>query len=92
MPFYDDQSLNVALEQYGMRYVRSIFKDYYNNIWLAFSEGGVGSINASTGKFTRLDYPEKVKGNTEPFVGTAMGTFGFHQTMMGYIACNWTMI
>nr|WP_278705023.1 helix-turn-helix domain-containing protein [Bacteroides intestinalis] len=60
--FYDDQSLNVALEQYGMRYVRSIFKDYYNNIWLAFSEGGVGSINASTGKFTRLDYPEKVKG------------------------------
>ena len=60
--FYDDQPLNVALEQYGMRYVRSIFKDYYNNIWLAFSEGGVGSINASTDKFTRLDYPEKVKG------------------------------
>ncbi len=60
--FYDDQSLNAALEQYGMRYVRSIFKDYYNNIWLAFSEGGVGCINASTGKFTRLGYPEKVKG------------------------------
>ena len=60
--FYDNQSLNIALEQYGMRYVRSIFKDYYNNIWLAFSEGGVGCINTSTGQFTRLDYPEKVKG------------------------------
>lgn len=59
--FRDDLSLNRTLDQYGMRYVRSVFKDTQNNIWLAFSEGGVGYIHAVDGKFRRLKFPEKIK-------------------------------
>lgn len=57
--FYDDKSLSDTLDTYGMRFVRSTFKDNYNNIWFAFLEG-VGAINTKTGKFSRLNIPENI--------------------------------
>lgn len=57
--YYDNKTLNDTLNAYGMRYVRSTFRDQNNNIWLAFSES-VGVINPSNNKFTRIDFPSSI--------------------------------
>lgn len=44
-------------QQYGMRFVRSYYKDVYGNIWMAFNEGGVGVWIVKSQTFEHLDWP-----------------------------------
>ena len=52
--FFENKMLNDSLNKYEMKYVRSSYKDTDGNIWLAFSEGGVGVIDATDEKFHKL--------------------------------------
>ncbi len=53
--FYENKSVNDTLNKYQMKYVRSSFKDQNGNIWLAFSEGGIGVLDYATGNLLRLN-------------------------------------
>ncbi|WP_300600763.1 two-component regulator propeller domain-containing protein [Niabella sp.] len=57
--FYDSKKLSDTLNTYGMRYVRSGFRDEQDNIWIAFSES-VGVIRPSDGSFTRIHFPSTI--------------------------------
>lgn len=65
--FFDNEVLNESLQKYGMKYVRSSFRDTENNIWLAFSEGGVGVLNTESGQLQQLN--------------TGRGTHSKHRTI-----------
>lgn len=43
---------------YGMRFVRSYYKDTAGNIWMAFNEGGVGVWINSKQAFEHLNWPD----------------------------------
>ncbi len=56
--FREDKNVNDTLHKYQMKYVRSSFLDENGDIWLAFSEGGVGILNKSDEILYRLNLNE----------------------------------
>ncbi|ADY53943.1 two component transcriptional regulator, AraC family [Pseudopedobacter saltans DSM 12145] len=70
--FYDDKKLSDTLNTYGMRYVRSGFRDQQQNIWIAFSES-VGVINTFNGDFTRVIFPPTITPHYRAIVRDAKG-------------------
>lgn len=57
--FREDKSINDTLQKYQMKYVRSSYRDEAGDIWLAFSEGGVGVLNKSDNNLYRLNFNGK---------------------------------
>lgn len=56
--FHDHPQFNDSLAKYGMKYVRDSFRDADENVWLAFSEGGIGVIDTANERFHKLRFPQ----------------------------------
>jgi len=71
--FYENKHVNDTLAKYSMKYVQSSFKDREGNLWLAFSEGGVGVLNSADGTLYKINFNQNADSRHRCIVGDPGG-------------------
>ncbi|MDR3653688.1 MAG: two-component regulator propeller domain-containing protein [Paludibacter sp.] len=88
--FYSDATLEKQLNKYGLRYVNSSCKDKFSNVWLGFTEGGIGVIKAKTNQLYKIQSSELDESRHRSIICDKSGAIWFSSDELGLFCLTTT--